>query len=214
MKIFVVGATGRVASELVKDLVAKGHQVTAAARHPENVLLKDSPQVTAVKLDLHASKEELAALIGQQDAIYFTAGSRGKDLLQTDAFGAVKTMQAAKKLGIERYIMLSSIFSLEPEMWHIDGLNQIMDYNVAKYFADNYLINQSGLKYTILQPTGLTEEEGTGKISLNVTKATTNPIPDVAKTLVEILKHDNTIGKVIMMKTGNTPIDEALDSVK
>ena len=85
MKIFVVGATGRVASELVKDLVAKGHQVTAAARHPENVLLKDSPQVTAVKLDLHASKEELAALIGQQDAIYFTAGSRGKDLLQTDA---------------------------------------------------------------------------------------------------------------------------------
>ena len=99
-------------------------------------------------------------------------------------------------------------------MWHIDGLNQIMDYNVAKYFADNYLINQSGLKYTILQPTGLTEEEGTGNISLNVTKATTNPIPDVAKTLAEILKHDNTIGKVIMMKTGNTPIDEALDSVK
>ena len=46
MKIFVVGATGRVASELVKDLVAKGHQVTAAARHLENVLLKDSPQVT------------------------------------------------------------------------------------------------------------------------------------------------------------------------
>lgn len=41
------------------------------------------------------------------DAVYFTAGSRGKDLLQTDAFGAVKTMQAAKKLSIERYIMLS-----------------------------------------------------------------------------------------------------------
>lgn len=35
------------------------------------------------------------------DAVYFTAGSRGKDLLQTDAYGAVKTMQAAKKLGIE-----------------------------------------------------------------------------------------------------------------
>ncbi len=32
MKIFVVGATGRVASELVKDLVAKGHQVTANRR--------------------------------------------------------------------------------------------------------------------------------------------------------------------------------------
>lgn len=89
-----------------------------------------------------------------------------------------------------------------------------MDYNVAKFFADNCLVNQSGLKYTILQPTNLTEKEGTGKISLDVTKVTSNPIPDVAKTLAEILKHDNAIGKVIMMKTGDTPIDEALASVK
>ena len=123
-------------------------------------------------------------------------------------------MQAAKKLGIERYIMLSSIFALQPDKWHIDGLDQILDYTIAKYFADNYLVNQSGLKYTILQPTNLTEEEGTGKIGLDVTKVTSNPIPDVAKILAEILKHDNTIGKVIMMKTGDTPIDEALASVK
>jgi nucleoside-diphosphate-sugar epimerase len=123
-------------------------------------------------------------------------------------------MQAAKKLGIERYIMLSSIFALQPDKWHIDGLDQILDYTIAKYFADNYLVNQSGLKYTILQPTNLTEEEGTDKISLDVTGVTSNPIPDVAKTLAEILKHDNTIGKVIMMKSGDTPIDAALASVK
>lgn len=72
-------------------------------------------------------------------------------------------MQAAKKLGIERYIMLSSIFALQPDKWHIDGLDQ------------------SGLKYTILQPTNLTEEEGTDKISLDVTGVTSNPIPDVQR---------------------------------
>ena len=43
------------------------------------------------------------------DAVYFTTRSRGKDLLQTDVFGAVKTMQAAKKLGIERYILVQSL---------------------------------------------------------------------------------------------------------
>ena len=123
-------------------------------------------------------------------------------------------MQAAKKLGIERYIMLSSIFALQPDKWHIDDLDQILDYTIAKYFADNYLVNQSGLKYTILQPTNLTEEEGTDKISLDVTGVTSNPIPDVAKTLAEILKHDNTIGKVIMMNSGDTPIDAASASVK
>lgn len=48
-----------------------------------------------------------------------------KIYFKTDVFGAVKTMQAAKKLGIERYIMLSSIFALQPEKWHIDGLDQL-----------------------------------------------------------------------------------------
>ena len=48
-------------------------------------------------MDLHSSVDDLAKLMKGRDAVYFTAGSRGKDLLQTDAYGAVKTMQAAKK---------------------------------------------------------------------------------------------------------------------
>lgn len=211
MQIFVAGGSGRVATDLIKDLVADGNTVVAGARHEDNVINLDG--VKAVHMDLHADVDQIADLMKGSDAVYFTAGSRGKDLLQTDAFGAVKTMQAAKKLGIERYIMLSSIFALQPEMWKIEGLNQIMDYNVAKFFADNYLVNQSGLKYTILQPTNLTEEPATGKISLDVNGVTSNPIPDVAKTLADIIKHDNTIGKVIMMRTGNTPINQALSDI-
>ena len=211
MQVFVAGGSGRVGTELIKDLVADGNTVVAGARHEDNVIKLDG--VKAVHMDLHADVDQIADLMKCSDAVYFTAGSRGKDLLQTDAFGAVKTMQAAKKLGIERYIMLSSIFALQPEMWKIEGLNQIMDYNVAKFFADNYLVNQSGLKYTILQPTNLTEEPATGKISLDVNGVTSNPIPDVAKTLADIIKHDNTIGKVIMMRTGNTPINQALSDI-
>lgn len=58
---------------------------------------------------------DLAALIAGSDAVIFTAGSRGKDLLQTDAYGAVKLMQAAKQAGINRFVMLSALFSLTPE---------------------------------------------------------------------------------------------------
>ena len=110
--------------------------------------------------------------------------------------------------------MLSSIFSLQPEKWNLPGLKEIMDYNIAKYFADNYLIKQTNLAYTILQPTVLTEEKGTGKISVDIIKPSTNPIPDVAQTLADLLKFDNTIGKVIMMESGNTPIDQALSEIK
>lgn len=213
MKVFIVGATGRVATELIKDLVAKGHQITAAARKPENVVLKDDPLVTTVKLDLHASVEELATLIGKQDVIYFTAGSRGKDLLQTDAFGAVKTMQAAEQNGIKRYIMLSSMHALEPEFWHEGALAKIMDYNIAKFFADNYLIHNTSLDYTILQPAVLVEEPGTGKITVGKEIGKQNSIADVASTLAELLEHDNTRGKVILMSSGTTPIAQALASI-
>lgn len=46
MNIFVAGATGRVASELLKILSEQGHEVTAGARRPEAVI--NLPQVTAV----------------------------------------------------------------------------------------------------------------------------------------------------------------------
>ena len=48
-KIFIFGGSGRVATDLIKDLVADGNTVTAAARHPENIIKLDG--VTADKLD-------------------------------------------------------------------------------------------------------------------------------------------------------------------
>lgn len=211
MKIFIAGGSGRVATELIKDLVADGHEIIAGARHPENII--KSERVTPVSLDLHASFEDIAKLIGRVSAVYFVAGSRGNDLLQTDAFGAVKVMQAAQKNQISRFIMLSSLFTLQPEKWDQPGLADLTDYNIAKFFADNYLINQTNLKYTILQASLLTEEPGTGKVSFGANKESTNPIEDVAETLAGILNHANTIHKVLLMKSGNMPINTALGNV-
>lgn len=211
-KVFIAGGSGRVASELIKNLISDGKQVIAGSRHPENIVKLEG--VTPVKLDLHASVDEISDLMKGADIVYFVAGSRGKDLLQTDAMGAVKTMQAAEKNGIKRYILLSSFFALQPEKWsEYKILQDITDYNIAKFFADNYLIHNTHLDYTILQPTGLTEEAGKGKVVFNNIREATNPIPDVAKVLADIPKHANTIGKVIMMQTGEVPIEEALNKV-
>lgn len=170
--------------------------------------------VAPVKMDLHGSVDDLASLMKGAAAVYFVAGSRGKDLLQTDAMGAVKTMQAAKQVGIKRYVMLSSMYALQPEKWaKYPALASIPDYNIAKFFADNYLITNSGLDYTIIQPAVLTEKAATGKVDLGLGDETTNPIPDVAKVLAEVLNRNNTIGKVIMMRSGDTPIETALDNI-
>lgn len=208
-KIFIFGGSGRVATDLIKDLVADGNTVTAAARHPENIIKFDG--VTSDKLDLHSDVEDISKQVKGFDAIYFTAGSRGKDLIQTDAMGAIKTMMAAEKAGVKRYIMLSSMLSLDVDSWK--KIPELEDYLAAKFFADTYLMNSTNLEYTILQPGTLIEEAGTGKIYLDVKAADSNPIPDVAKTLAEILKYPNTIGKVIPMSSGNTPIDQALKEI-
>lgn len=78
-KIFIFGGSGRVATDLIKDLVADGNTVTAAARHPENIIKLDG--VTPDKLDLHADVDAIAKQVKGFDVIYFTAGSRGKDLI-------------------------------------------------------------------------------------------------------------------------------------
>lgn len=211
-KVFVAGGSGRVATELIKDLVVDGHQVIAGARHPEKIVEMDG--VTPVTLDLRGDVAKIASLMAGADTVYFVAGSRGKDLLQTDAMGAVKTMQAAERAGIKRYIMLSSMYALQPEKWAgYPALAAITDYNIAKFFADNYLIHNTDLDYTIVQPATLTEEAATGKVTFGEGDDTTNPIPDVAQVLATVLANGNTIGKVILMRTGDTPIDTAVKEV-
>lgn len=212
MKIFIAGATGRVAKCVIVNLTAEGHTVYCGSRHAES--LSKAELIKPVYFDLHFSKNEMAEIIKNIDAVYFLAGSRGKDLLQTDAFGAVKLMQACEQVGVRRFVMLSSIFALEPEKWaEEESLKNITNYNIAKFFADNYLVTNTDLDYTIIQPSVLKEEEGTGKIEVNPEHDGSNPIPDVAKVLSSVLRMKNTYKKVIKLRSGDTPIANALSNI-
>lgn len=59
MKILIAGASGRVGTALTNDLINNGDQVLAGARHTDHLVKNDA--VTPVKLDLHASVDELAS---------------------------------------------------------------------------------------------------------------------------------------------------------
>ena len=104
--------------------------------------------------------------------------------------------------------MLSVLFSIEPSRWRtskgLDGLTDY-DYDIAKFFADNYLTHTT-LDYTILQPTVMTDKSGTGKITVDDGEFGYNPAS-------EILKYQNTKRKIIKMREGSTPIDEALSRI-
>ncbi|WP_368883352.1 SDR family oxidoreductase [Proteus mirabilis] len=212
MNILVIGARGRVGQRLIKILLAGGHQVIGTTRKLSHTSVHHPSQYHEIELDITKPLSSITDLLPDNlDAIYFTTGSRGKDLLQVDLHGAVKTMQAAEKKGIKRYIMLSAINSLSPDKW-----TELIDYFTAKYFADLYLRDCTQLDFTIVQAGYLTEKQGTYKIT---TKLENNAIKgeisidNVAETLAEMLDKPNTFKKCIPILDGDEAIKTALSRI-
>ena len=127
MKILVIGASGRVGSDLVKQLLAADHQVIGTTRQDEKLFSDDN--YSQLDLDITAEKDVIQQQIEQDiDAVYFVAGSGGKNVLEVDLHGAVKTMQAVQDKGIKRYIMLSTVFSLDTSKWNQPGIADLKEY--------------------------------------------------------------------------------------
>ena len=209
MKILVIGASGRVGTDLVKQLLADNHQVIGTTRQDEK-LFSDG-NYSQLDLDITAEKDAIQKQIEQDiDAVYFVAGSGGKDVLEVDLHGAVKTMQATEDKGIKRYIMLSTVFSLDTSKWDNSGIADLKEYYICKHYADQWLVNNSNLDYTIVQAGALKELAATGKITINDDNAGENSIEDVATTLAAVLDADNTTKKVFSMHNGETVINEAI----
>src|ERR1700733_12436914 len=66
MKVVVYGATGNAGKEIVKELLARGHQVTGVARNTDS--LKSIPGVTPQTDDL-SNVDAIAAIIQGADAV-------------------------------------------------------------------------------------------------------------------------------------------------
>ena len=208
MKILVIGASGRVGTDLVKQLLADNHQVIGTTRQEEKLF--DDDNYSQLDLDITAEKDAIQSQIDKDiEAVYFVAGSGGKDVLEVDLHGAVKTIQATEDKGIKRYIMLSTVFSLDTSKWDNPGIADLKEYYICKHYADQWLVNNSKLDYTIVQAGALKERAATGKITIN-DDAGENSIADVATTLAAVLNADNTTKKVFSMHNGETAIDTAL----
>lgn len=213
MKVIVIGATGRVGRLVCSDLVDSGHEVVASSRGAGAI--PPSEHVEGLVLDLHSPLSAIVRVFEATgaDAVIFTAGSRGEDIMQVDALGAIKTIEAAKKAGIERYIMLGAMYAADMTRWEEPGpkmaIRALPDYYVAKFVADDHLLH-SGLDYTIIEPGSLVDEEGTGKIQVGPTRPGQIPIPDVAGALAACVDLPGTVGRVYDMVGGPTPIGQAL----
>jgi uncharacterized protein YbjT (DUF2867 family) len=86
-------------------------------------------------------------------------------------------------------------------------------YYEAKAGADERLM-ASGLDYTIVRPGGLTDDPGTGRVTVGTGLGYGNiPRDDVAAVLLAALETPGSIGKTFELVAGDTPIEDAVSGL-
>lgn len=214
MKVLVVGANGQIGKQVVEKIHKEGkHTAKAVVRKEEQLSYFHDLGAETALVDLEGSIEDIAEAAKGADAVVFAAGSGGhtgadKTIL-IDLDGAIKTVEAAKQAGVDRFIIVSAIGVHNRDTWS----EQIKHYSAAKHYADVWL-EKSGLTYTIVRPGGLTNDNGTGKVlaGANLERGSI-PREDVASTIVASLDEQSTYNKGFDLVSGEHSINEAIQSL-
>ncbi|WP_407407370.1 SDR family oxidoreductase [Peribacillus sp.] len=213
MNILIAGANGTTGKKIIEEL-SKTQQDTVYG------MIRKEEQAQGIK-DLGGQpiladlEENVDKAVDNMDAIVFAAGSGPKTgpdkTTAVDKNGAIKLIDAAKKKGVGRFVMLSSVGSDQPQQ----GPEGMQHYLEAKHDADEHL-KESGLTYTIVRPVALTNDQAIGKIKVDAKVDhvdTSIPRADVAKVLAQAISEKNTFNKTFEIHSGDQPIKEALKTL-
>lgn len=209
-RILIIGGHGKIALKLAPLLVERGDSVTSLIRNPDHTDEVAATGAAPVVADVeNLSTAELATLFAEHHAIVWSAGAGGGSPERTyavDRDAAIRAIDAAGAAGIPRFVMVS-YFGAGPDHG-VPEDNSFFAYAEAKAAADAHL-EASMLEWTILAPSTLTDEPGTGHIEVGAEEGTSVSRDDVAHVAAAVLANDATIGRVIPFNSGSTPIDEA-----
>jgi len=208
MNVLVIGANGKVGSHVVHKLKEAGHAPVAMLRKEEQAEQFAKEHVKTVLADLEG---DFHKAFNDVDAVVFAAGSgpnTGADkTIIIDQEGAIESVDLARKHGVKRFVLLSSMGADNPK-----AADQIKHYLYAKHRADQHL-QDSGLNYKILRPGALTNDQGTGKVNLHEGKPEKGSIPrdDVAEVLAELVMTPSDENKIFNVIEGDQSIKDVFN---
>ncbi len=212
MDVLVAGGHGQIARRLLRLLAQRGHAARGLIRNPDHVADLEADGAHPVLCNLET--DDVRAHVGGAQAIVFAAGAgpgSGAERKRTlDYEGAVKCIEAARELGVDRFLMVSSMGTRD-----IVHSGPMRPYLEAKAAADTAL-ETSGLDWTIVRPGRLTNEPGTGTVDLAPALGRRGEIPrdDVALVLYHCLLADNTVRAQFELLSGPVPVEVAVAAVE
>lgn len=213
MRVVIAGGHGKIALLLERRLAERGDEAVGLVRNPAHVADVEATGARAVVCDLEsATVDELRQHLVGADAVVFAAGAgpgSGEARKDTvDRAAAVLVADAAIAAGVRRHLQISSINAdAAPPPGEGDVFGA---YLRAKKAAEDDLRARK-LDWTILRPGRLTDDPPTGTVRLGpkvesgaVTRA------DVAAVVVALLDEPASVGQVLELVGGDTPISEAI----
>lgn len=204
MNIVVFGATGTVGTEIVKQALTKGHQVTAFVRNPEKFLLPENTNLKIHKGDVLNLKDVKKAL-QNQGAVLCALGDGKTGRIR--GAGTKNIIEAMNDTGVKRLICQSTIGAGDSYenlnfMWKYVMFGFLLKRVLPDHNLQEQYIQQSNLDYTIVRPGALTNGAVTNaykigfakdlkKLSLKINRA------DVADFMLRQLASPDYVGKSV-----------------
>ncbi len=163
MRISILGASKGTGAECVRAALGHGHDVTAFARSPDNLVL-EHPRLTRLKGDFH-SRESVEGAVRGQDAVVITASSTGlagfKENPNYFSQGTGYAIDAMKAHGVRRLVILSALGTGESRRLMNFFVQKLLVSFLLKVPYEDHerqekLVRESGLDWIIARPGRLT----------------------------------------------------------
>ena len=211
MNVALIGATGFVGSQVLKELVSRGHQVTAIARNPDKIDVTDD-LITPVAANVLDPLEVTASVTGT-DAVVATynPGWTNPNIYKEFLEGAQSIQQGVKDSGVTRFLLVGGAGSLEvaPGVQLVDTPEFPEEYKAGSEANRDYLNllrKETELEWTYLSPAiemhpGTSSyKSGTYKTSLetpvfNEQGRSIIAVEDLAKAVVDEIENPQYIQK-------------------
>ncbi|WP_167131285.1 NAD(P)H-binding protein [Paramicrobacterium chengjingii] len=211
-RVFIVGIAGAIGSRLAHLLTVDGDRVDGLYRRSEQGERLAADSIRATQGDVtRLDGPSFAELLKDTDVLVFAAGAGGKGgttaIDAIDGAAVTTTLEAARLAGVRRLVLVS-VF---PEAWRgLDVSDTFEHYIEVKKKADAELA-ASDLDWVILRPAALTDDAGTGRISLSPALVHTRVTrDDVAAALAELVHTPQIRRQILELTQGQDHIAEAV----
>jgi putative NADH-flavin reductase len=162
MNITLLGATGKLGQEILKQGLAEGHTIKALVRNPSKVEIQHD-RLEIIKADvMHDDSVNIATLLAGSDAVISAIGT-GYSLNITKIYseGTQKVVEAMEKANIRRLVVVSSC-GTDPEpiepWWYLWLVRRLLiNVYIDMTRMEEHIIRKDNLEWVIVRPSQLTD---------------------------------------------------------